>query len=75
VLQDKYEGFIGEQIIEDFVYYADVLYKHFGDRVSDWMTFNEPWITCALSVSWILNAQETDSHMTVIARSHTYNST
>jgi len=54
VLQDKYEGFIGEQIIEDFVYYADVLYKHFGDRVADWMTFNEPWITCALSVSRVM---------------------
>jgi beta-glucosidase/6-phospho-beta-glucosidase/beta-galactosidase len=27
-----------------------VLFEAFGDRVADWMTFNEPWITCSLQV-------------------------
>lgn len=41
VLQDKYQGFIGPQIVQDFTYYAGVLFEAFGDRVKDWMTFNE----------------------------------
>lgn len=54
VLQDKYSGFVSPQIIEDYVNYADVLFANFGNRVKDWMTFNEPWITCTLQVqrSW-----------------------
>jgi beta-glucosidase/6-phospho-beta-glucosidase/beta-galactosidase len=55
VLQDSYTGFIGAQIVDDYVNYADVLFANFGDRVKEWMTFNEPWITCSLQVSPMLH--------------------
>ncbi|KAK9736680.1 Glycosyl hydrolase family 1 [Popillia japonica] len=29
-----------------FVDYANILYKEFGDRVTDWITFNEPLVIC-----------------------------
>lgn len=50
MLQDKYNGFISPQLVDDYVNYADVLFASFGDRVREWMTFNEPWITCTLQV-------------------------
>jgi len=53
VLQDSYKGFIGREIVDDYVNYADTLFANFGDRVNDWMTFNEPWITCSLQV-WLV---------------------
>jgi beta-glucosidase/6-phospho-beta-glucosidase/beta-galactosidase len=53
VLQDQYQGLIGEEFIADFVNYANVLFENFGDRIRDWMTFNEPWVTCVLQVGWV----------------------
>lgn len=41
-LEDSYGGFINPQIVEDFVAYADVCFREFGDRVKYWSTFNEP---------------------------------
>jgi hypothetical protein len=52
VLQDKYQGLIGEEFIADFVNYGNVLFENFGDRIRDWMTFNEPWVTCVLQVGF-----------------------
>ncbi|KAK3017348.1 hypothetical protein RJ639_006602, partial [Escallonia herrerae] len=43
VLVDEYGGFLSEKIVEDFEYYAGVCFKHFGDRVKNWITLNEPW--------------------------------
>ncbi|KAM0941498.1 putative beta-glucosidase [Dioscorea sansibarensis] len=42
-LQDKYGGFLSENIVADFQDYAEVCFKEFGDRVKHWITFNEPW--------------------------------
>lgn len=50
-LQDAYEGFLGDQFVSDYVYYADALFKAFGDRIKHWITFNEPWVTCTLQVT------------------------
>lgn len=48
VLQDKYGGFLSEQIQRDFLYYADTLFKHLGDLVDQWITFNEVISICEL---------------------------
>ena len=42
MLQDKYGGWLNEQIVEDFAAYAQVCFKAFGKRVQHWTTFNEP---------------------------------
>ncbi|KAK1399480.1 Beta-glucosidase 24 [Heracleum sosnowskyi] len=43
-LQDKYSGFLNQQIVNDFKSYADLCFKTFGDRVKHWITVNEPQI-------------------------------
>lgn len=47
-LEEKYEGLLNCQIINDFADYADFCFKTFGDRVKNWMTFNEPRVIAAL---------------------------
>ncbi|KAK9060100.1 hypothetical protein SSX86_020804 [Deinandra increscens subsp. villosa] len=41
-LEDKYNGWLDAQIINDFATYAETCFQKFGDRVKNWMTFNEP---------------------------------
>ncbi|KAL8122289.1 hypothetical protein AgCh_018874 [Apium graveolens] len=41
-LEDKYQGWLSSQIINDFATYAETCFQEFGDRVKHWMTFNEP---------------------------------
>lgn len=46
LLQDKYGGWLSEDIVADFVAYAKTCYEAFGDRVSNWYTLNEPIVFC-----------------------------
>jgi beta-glucosidase/6-phospho-beta-glucosidase/beta-galactosidase len=39
-------GFLNPIFIEHFKNYADALFKHFGEKVKTWITFNEPYYTC-----------------------------
>ncbi|XP_071690838.1 beta-glucosidase 40-like [Rutidosis leptorrhynchoides] len=41
-LEDKYNGWLDSRIINDFATYAETCFEKFGDRVKNWMTFNEP---------------------------------
>ncbi|KAE9613680.1 putative beta-glucosidase [Lupinus albus] len=41
-LEDKYNGWLGSEIIKDFANYAETCFQKFGDRVKQWITFNEP---------------------------------
>ncbi|GBF87897.1 glycoside hydrolase family 1 [Raphidocelis subcapitata] len=48
-LHERYLGPLGDsEFVEDFANYADVLFKSFP-RIKQWMTFNEPLITCDAS--------------------------
>ncbi|KAI4375473.1 hypothetical protein MLD38_013339 [Melastoma candidum] len=47
-LQEKYGGLLGKQIVMDFADYAEFCFKTFGNRVKNWMTFNEPRVVAAL---------------------------
>lgn len=40
-LEDKYNGWLDQRIIEDFADYADACFAVFGDRVKMWVTVNE----------------------------------
>ncbi|GAB2260879.1 hypothetical protein Droror1_Dr00011734 [Drosera rotundifolia] len=41
-LEDEYGGLRGPEIVKDFVDFADLCFKEFGDRVKHWGTMNEP---------------------------------
>ena len=42
-LQFEMDGWIGDDISEVFAAYAEVCFRHFGDRVKNWITINEAW--------------------------------
>ncbi|KAL9672752.1 hypothetical protein QQ045_029004 [Rhodiola kirilowii] len=41
VLEDRYGGWLSRQVVKDFVAYAEVCFREFGDRVLHWTTVNE----------------------------------
>lgn len=43
-LQEAYNGWESERIIQDFVDYATLMYERLGGKVKWWITFNEPWV-------------------------------
>ncbi|KIP09737.1 glycoside hydrolase family 1 protein [Phlebiopsis gigantea 11061_1 CR5-6] len=48
-LHDRYGGWLSkDEIVPDFVRYADVCFRSFGDLVQNWITFNEPWVISVL---------------------------
>ncbi|KAF3529419.1 hypothetical protein DY000_02042101 [Brassica cretica] len=43
-LEDEYGGFLSERVVPDFVEYANFTFHEYGDKVKNWITFNEPWV-------------------------------
>ncbi|XP_031116011.1 beta-glucosidase 18-like isoform X1 [Ipomoea triloba] len=41
-LEDRYGGWLSSEMQEDFVYFAEICFESFGDRVKYWITINEP---------------------------------
>nr|AYK02732.1 beta-glucosidase 2 [Lamium galeobdolon] len=42
-LEDEYRGFLSPLIVDDFVDFANICFKEFGDRIKYWITVNEPF--------------------------------
>ncbi|PIN18149.1 Beta-glucosidase [Handroanthus impetiginosus] len=42
-LEQEYQGFLSDKIVNDFRDFAEVCFWKFGDRVKYWTTLNEPW--------------------------------
>ncbi|KAI9101567.1 hypothetical protein K1719_023811 [Acacia pycnantha] len=47
-LELRYNGLLSRHVVKDFADYAEFCFKTFGDRVKNWMTFNEPRVIAAL---------------------------
>lgn len=46
-LQDR-GGWMNRDIVDEFVYFSETIFNRFGNRVSQWITHNEPWV-----VTWL----------------------
>ncbi|KAJ3215901.1 hypothetical protein HDU67_010203 [Dinochytrium kinnereticum] len=44
--QDQFGGFADPRIIDAFLEYAKVLFDNFGDKITYWLTINEPEANC-----------------------------
>ena len=47
-LEFEINGWLGNDIPEIFAAYASLCFTHFGDRVKNWITINEPWVVAIL---------------------------
>ncbi|EFJ31443.1 hypothetical protein SELMODRAFT_408050 [Selaginella moellendorffii] len=41
-LDDKFGGWLSRDIVDEYLRFADFCFQAFGDRVKNWLTFNEP---------------------------------
>ncbi|XP_077230407.1 beta-glucosidase 1-like isoform X2 [Tasmannia lanceolata] len=46
-LEKRFGGLLSRRVVHTYVNYADFCFKTFGDRVKNWMTFNEPRVVAA----------------------------
>lgn len=59
-LETRYGGFLDTaEFVADFENYARLCFESFGDRVKQWVTFNEPWI---ISIFGYLNGINAPGH-------------
>jgi beta-glucosidase len=68
-LQDK-GGWPVRETAEAFVEYADIVSRVLGDRVTNWITHNEPWCTCFLGYMVGIHAPGIQDWNSAIKASH-----
>ncbi|KAF2765140.1 glycoside hydrolase [Teratosphaeria nubilosa] len=72
-LQNSYGGWLGEQMVDDFLAYATVAFDAFGDRVKYWFTVNEPKHFCGgfpQSAGYFKTFDIPDSHQPFYCSTH-----
>jgi beta-glucosidase len=47
-LEERYSGWLSPSVGGDFLRFADLCFRLFGDRVKKWITLNEPWTSCTM---------------------------
>ncbi|HZM71887.1 MAG TPA: GH1 family beta-glucosidase [Candidatus Polarisedimenticolia bacterium] len=47
-LEDRVRGWTGRETAERFADFAEAVFRRLGDRVSWWLTLNEPWVQAFL---------------------------
>ncbi|GLJ09637.1 hypothetical protein SUGI_0113180 [Cryptomeria japonica] len=47
-LEKAFKGLLDFKVVEEYARFAEFCFKTFGDRVKNWMTFNEPRVVAAL---------------------------
>ncbi len=69
-LQDR-GGWPARSTAEAYVEYAEAVARRLGDRVHDWMTFNEPWVSAFMGYEWGIHAPgHSDRHEAFAAAHH-----
>ena len=47
-LQTELDSWLNPDMADIFTQYADTCFRNFGVRVTNWITFNEPWVVAIL---------------------------
>ena len=68
-LQDE-GGWPERKVVEAFIEYADVVTRALGDRVKNWITFNEPWVSAFVGYEHGHHAPGLTDRAAAIAASH-----
>lgn len=79
-LAEKYNGFLGKEVVEAFKNYGIEMVKRFGHKVKHWITFNEHNLysvpDIAFKIGGYMKGEETEEELFRIAHnvmmSHTY---
>lgn len=67
VLLEKYDGWSSKEVVELYTRYAEIAFERYGDRVTQWFTFNEPIVPqtrCYLDAVRWPHEQDTKKWMT-----------
>ncbi|HEX4834374.1 MAG TPA: GH1 family beta-glucosidase [Trebonia sp.] len=69
-LQDEFGGWAGRDVAEAFAEYAGVAAGALGDRVSRWITLNEPWVAANVGYRWGRHAPGLEDDGAAVAANH-----
>jgi len=69
VIEDE-GGWPSRIVVDAFVEYADVISRKLGDRVKNWITLNEPWVSAFVGYREGRHAPGITDHFKAVAASH-----